>query len=215
VLSGGPNPPKRPGNAGDTRQPRRRHHHAFPLRNAMIRCRSRASSHPGGRGFESPSSISRTRAVEPRKAPRAMRGLSPNRSGSQAGVKSCLSAVASERSHSRDAIASARLAVTLARRPEQARGGRALGRSHPGESSRGCVAAASPVRAEAGPARHPASGDEQVDRRPVRAALLARLHRHRSDQAVAAGSCGEQQPRRECRLGDIGAASSQRCGLLL
>jgi hypothetical protein len=44
-------------------------------------------------------------------------------------------------------------------RPEQARGGRGLGRSHPGESSRGCVAPASPVRAEAGPARHPASGE--------------------------------------------------------
>ena len=47
-------------------------------------------------------------------------------------------------------------------RPEQARGGRALGRSHPGESSRGCVAAASPVRAEAGPGGfpyHPERGD--------------------------------------------------------
>ena len=35
-----------------------------------------------------------------------------------------------------------------------------------------------------------ACGDEQVDRRPVFAALLSRLHRHRSDRVVAAGSCG-------------------------
>ena len=48
-------------------------------------------------------------------------------------------------------------------------------------------------------------GDEQVDRRPVCAALLSRLPRHRSAQAVAAGSCGEQQPHRECRLGDKAA----------
>ena len=32
---------------------------------------------------------------------------------------------------------------------------------------------------------------------------------------VAVGSCGEQQPRRECRLGDNGVASSQRRELLL
>ena len=32
--------------------------------------------------------------------------------------------------------------------------------------------------------------------------LLSRLHRHRSDQSVVGGSCGEQPPRRECPLGD-------------
>ena len=50
-----------------------------------------------------------------------------------------------------------------------------------------------------------------------------RLHRHPSDQAVGAGSRGEQQPRRECRLGDNGEAAedgdgvdqpSQKAGLI-
>jgi prevent-host-death family protein len=49
------------------------------------------------------------------------------------------------------------LLLVLSRRVADERSGR----SHPGESSRGCVAAASPVRAEAGPgpARHPDSGE--------------------------------------------------------
>jgi hypothetical protein len=37
----------------------------------------------------------------------------------------------------------------------------------------------------------------------------------RAANLVASGYGGERQSRRECRLGDIGAASSRRCGLLL
>jgi hypothetical protein len=46
-------------------------------------------------------------------------------------------------------------------------------------------------------------GDEQVDRRPVCSALLSRPQRHRSGP-ISLPDRGDQQPRRECRLGDIG-----------
>jgi hypothetical protein len=55
---------------------------------------------------------------------------------------------------------------------------------------------------EVGPSGNPlASGNDQVDRRPDCAALVPTAEATLR-AVVAAGSCGEQQPRRECRPGD-------------